>query len=132
MGIVAVGAEIVNPLTWTGKVSHPFPMNADLPVLIYRTVALPAEPIAFGKVDQIPVIEPELISILHIMAIKTPSHGFGVMELDIGMLFFQLSFLSIHLHRGMTVAAGVHSLGHRRRGIFINDCHCGESEKKQQ
>jgi hypothetical protein len=98
MRVMAIGTEIVSPLARASKVSHPFSMNADLPVLIYRTVALPTEPIAFGEVDQIPIVEPELVSIPCIMAIKTPSHGFSVMELNIGMLFFELSFLSIHFH----------------------------------
>jgi hypothetical protein len=49
------------------------------------------------------------------MAIETPSHCFGVMELDIGVFFFQFSLLSIHFHRGMTIAAGIDSLSKRRR-----------------
>jgi hypothetical protein len=66
------------------------------------------------------------------MTVKAPSHRFGVMEFDIGVLFLQLPFLPIDLHRGVTVAAGVHSLGHRRRSIFFNDCQERGSEKKQQ
>jgi hypothetical protein len=54
------------------------------------------------------------------------------MEFDIGMLFLQHPFLPIDLHRGMAVATGVHSLGHRRRSIFLNDCQERGSEKKQQ
>jgi hypothetical protein len=66
------------------------------------------------------------------MAVETPSHRFGVMEFDIGVLFRQVPFLPVDLHRGMAAAAGVHSLGHRRRSIFFNDCRGRESEKKQQ
>jgi hypothetical protein len=66
------------------------------------------------------------------MAIEAPSHRLGVMELDIGVFFFQFSLLSIHLHGGMAIAAREHSLGHRRRSIFFNDCHGRGSEKKQQ
>jgi hypothetical protein len=58
MGIMAVGAEIINPLTWAIKISNPFSMNAGLPVLIYRTMALSTEPIAFREVDQVPIKEP--------------------------------------------------------------------------
>jgi hypothetical protein len=54
------------------------------------------------------------------------------MELDIGMLFLQHPLLPIELHRGMTVAAGVYALGHRRRGIFFNDRPGRRSQKKQQ
>jgi hypothetical protein len=66
------------------------------------------------------------------MAIEAPSHGFGVMELDIGVLFLQLPFLSIHLHGRMTATAGVHSFGHRRRSILFSYCRGREGEKKQQ
>jgi hypothetical protein len=66
------------------------------------------------------------------MAVETPSHRFGVMEFDIGMLFLQLPFLPVHFHRGMAVATRVHSLSHRRRSIFFNDCQGRGGEKKQQ
>jgi hypothetical protein len=66
------------------------------------------------------------------MAVEAPSHCLGVMEFDIGVLLLQHPFLPIDLHRGMTVAAGVHSLGHRRRSIFFNDGQERGSEKKQQ
>jgi hypothetical protein len=107
-------------------------MNAGLPISILRPMAFAAESIAFGKVDQLPVVKAQLISILCIMTVETPSHRFGVVELDIGVLFFQFSLLSIYLHRSMAIAAGVHPLGHRRRSIFFNDCQGRESEKKQQ
>ncbi len=132
VGVVAAGAEIICPLARTGKISHPFPVNTGLPVLILRSMAFAAESIAFSEVDQIAVKEPQLVPILRIMAVETPSHRFGVMELDIGMFFLQLPLLSIDLHGGMAVAARVQSLGHRRRGELIRHCHCRGAEKKQQ
>ncbi len=132
MRVVAAGAEIVNPLTRTSEISHPFSMNASPPVLVLVAMAFAAEPIAFCKVDQVPVIEPQLISILRVMAVEAPSHRFGVMEFDIGVLFLEFPFLTIHLHRGMAVTAGEQALGHRRRSILLSHCRRRGSEKKQQ
>jgi hypothetical protein len=63
-------------------------MDACPPVSKYRTVALTTEPVAFREVNEFPIVKPQLISIFRIMAIETPSHRFGVMELDIGVFFF--------------------------------------------
>ena len=71
---MAVGTEIIRSLARSRKVSRSFSMDACPPVSKYRTVALTAEPVAFRKVDQISVIEPQPISIFRIMAIETPSH----------------------------------------------------------
>jgi hypothetical protein len=95
-------------------------------------MALAAEPIALGEFYQFAVEQSQAISISRIMAVEAPSHRFGVMEFDIGMLFLEYPFLSIELHRGMTVGAGVHSLRHWRRGIFFNDRPGRGSQKKQQ
>lgn len=51
MGVVAIGAEIVNPLALTGKVSDPLSMNTGLPVLILRAMTFAAQPIAFSEFD---------------------------------------------------------------------------------
>ena len=58
MGVVAAGTEIINPLTRTSKISHPFSMDACSPVLVLVPVAFAAESITFGEVDQVSVIEP--------------------------------------------------------------------------
>jgi len=114
VGVVAAGAKVIGPFARIGKVSYPFPVNAYLPVLILVPVTFSAEPVAFRKADQIPIIEPQLISIFRIMAVETPSHRFGVMELDSGVFFFQFSLLPIHLHRGMAVSAWKNSFCHWR------------------
>jgi hypothetical protein len=90
------------------------------------------EPIALGEIYQFAVVQSQLVSILCVMAVEAPSHRFGVMEFDIGVFFFQLPFLSIHLHRGMAAATGEQPLGHRRRSIFFDDCQGRGGEKKQQ
>jgi hypothetical protein len=130
--IVAVSTEVISPLAWAGKVSHPLSMNTCPPVFILRAMTFAAETVALCEVYELPIIESQFIPILCIVAVETPSHRFGVMELDIGVFFFQFSLLSIHFHGRMAVAAGKHSLGHRRRSIFFNDRRGSGSEKKQQ
>jgi hypothetical protein len=90
-------------------------MNARFPGSVNVPMALATESIALRKVDQIPIEEPQLISIPRIMAVETPSHRFGVMEFDLRVFFFQFPLLSIQLHRGMAVATGKHPFCHRRR-----------------
>ena len=114
MWVVAAGAEIIGSFARTGKVSYSFPVNACLPVLVLVSVTFSTEPIAFRKADQIPVIEPQPISIFRIMAVETPPHRFGVMEFDIDVFFCQISLLPIHLHRGMAVCARKYSFCHWR------------------
>jgi hypothetical protein len=55
MGVVAVGAKIINPFPRTGEVSHPFSMNACPPILILIAVAFTAESITLCKFDKYPV-----------------------------------------------------------------------------
>jgi len=132
MGVMAMGTEEEGSFPGARKVSRPFPMNTRSPISVLRPVTFAAEPITLGEFYQLAVVQPQLISVSCVMAVEAPPHRFGVMEFDIGMLFLQHPFLPIKLHRGMTVAAGVHPLGHRRRGIFFNDRQGRGSEKKQQ
>jgi hypothetical protein len=132
VGVVAVGAEIISPLAWPGKISHPLSMKASLPIFIDISMAFATEAIAFCEVDQISVIKPQFVPILRIMAVEAPSHRFGMMKLDIRVLFFQDPLLSIYFHGRMAVAAGEHSFSHRRRHVLFNDWHGRGSEKKQQ
>ena len=87
MGVVAAGAKIVGPLARTCKGSRPFSMDAGLPVLVDIAMTFAAEPIAFGKVDQLPIIKSQLISILCIMTIEAPPHCLRMVEFDLGMFF---------------------------------------------
>jgi hypothetical protein len=107
-------------------------MNTRSPISVLRPVTFTAEPVTLGEFYQLAVIQPQPISISCVMAVEAPPHRFGVMEFDVGMLFLEYPFLPIEFHRGMTAAAGVHALGHRRRGIFFNDCQGRGSQKKQQ
>ncbi len=132
VGIVAIGTEKINSFSRAGKVSHPFPVKTGLPIFIDITVAFATEAIAFSKVDQVSIIEPQLIPILRVVAIETPSHRLSVMKLDIGVFFFQYPLLSIHFHTSMAVAARKQSFGHRRRHVFLNDRQGRGSKKKQQ
>jgi hypothetical protein len=121
--IMAVSAEEIGPLPIPfDKISGPFPVDARLPVSIKITVAFAAELITFGEVNEFPVIEPKFIPIFRIMAVEAPSHGFGMMHFDGGMLVFQLPPLAVHFHGSMAAAAGKHSLGKgrgRNRKLFM-------------
>jgi hypothetical protein len=129
---MAMGAEEVGSFPGARKVSCSFPMNTRSPISVLRPVTFAAEPETLGEFYQLAVIQPQPISISCVMAVEAPPHRFGVMEFDVGMLFLEYPFLPIEFHRGMTVTAWVHSLGHRRRGIFFNDRQEGRSQKKQQ
>jgi hypothetical protein len=123
MGVMTVGTEKVGPLAGAYKVSGPLPMDARLPVPINVAVAFPAEPVAFRKVDKLSIEEPQFISIFSIVTVEAPPHRLCVMELDIGMLFLELSLLRDDFHRGVAVTAGKHPLCHRERGngkLFTN------------
>jgi hypothetical protein len=85
---MAVGAEKVGPLSRAGKVSRSFSVDARFPVFENVAMTFAAEPIAFGKVDEFPVVKPQLISFFRIMAIEAPSHCLCMMQLNLGMFFF--------------------------------------------
>ena len=132
MGVMTVGAEEVSSFPGTRKVSRSFPMNTRSPIFVLRPMTFATEPITVGEFYQLAVVQSQPIPISCVMAVEAPSHRFGVMEFDVGVFFLQFPFLPVDLHRGMAVAARVHSLGHRRRSIFFNDSRGRESEKKQQ
>jgi hypothetical protein len=118
---MAVGTEKVGSLSWAGKIPRSFPVNPCLPVLIDVPMAFATEFVAFCEVDELPVEKPEFVAIPCIVAIKAPSHRLRMMEPDIGMFILQLPLLSVHLQRGMAIAAGENALCHRRRrdGKFL-------------
>ncbi len=132
MRVMTVSTEIISPSAGSHKVSGSFPMNACLPISVLRPMTFTTEPVALREVYQFTVVQPQFISVFSIVAIETPSHRFGMMELDVRMLFFQNPLLSIHFHGSMAVAAREHSFSHRRRRILFDDRHGGRSEKKQQ
>jgi len=82
---MAVGAEKVGPLA-TRKVSRPLPMKPGLPVSENVSMTFAAESVAFGKLDQFPVEEPQFIPVLGIVTIKAPPHALRVVQHDIDML----------------------------------------------
>ena len=89
-------------------------MNSCFPVAIEVPMTFAAQPVTFRKVDPFASKEAELIAIRRVVAVEAP-HEIGVMEFDIGMFFFDLPLGLIHLHGGMTVAAGEVSFCDRRR-----------------
>ena len=129
---MAVSTKIIGSLARPRKVPSPFSMDTCLPVIILRAMTFAAESVALCEIYEVTIIKPQFIAVSCIVAVETPSHGFGMMKLDIRVLFFQDSLRSIHFHGRVAVAAGEHSFGHRRRRIFFDDGHSGRSEKKQQ
>ncbi len=110
-----MGTEIISPLA-SGEVSRPLPMDTRLPIAIDVAVALSAEPIALGEIDQFSVEEAEFVPIVGVVAVEAPPHGLGVVELDVRVFFFEFSPFSIDLHTRMAVAAGKDSFRKGRRG----------------
>jgi hypothetical protein len=104
MGVVAMSTEKIGSLARTRKVSRSFPMNTRSPVSINRPMTFATEPVAFREVYEFPIIKPQLISVFCIVTIEAPSHGLGMMKLDLRVFFFQFPFFSIYLHGGMAVA----------------------------
>jgi hypothetical protein len=122
MGIMAVGAEKVSSLA-APKISRPFPMDTCLPISIDISVTFTAKPVALGEIDEFSVKKPKFVSIFCIVAVEAPSHGFRVMKLDVRVFVFEFPLFPIDLHRGMTVAAGEHSLcqrGRRNRKLLLS------------
>ena len=110
-----MGAEEVGSLP-SGKIPRPLSVDPCSPVPVDVPVAFATEPVAFREVNQLPVVKSQFIPISCIVAIKAPSHRLGMMELNIGMFIFQLPFLPVYLHRGMTAATGKHALCYWGRG----------------
>lgn len=129
---MAVGTEEISSFS-ARKVTRPFSMDACPPVSIEVPMTFAAESVALREVDQFPIEEPKLVPILCIVAVKTPSHGLGVMKLDIGVFVCEFPFFPIYLHGGMTLTARKHPLCNRRRGNrkFLSP-HGRRYEKKRQ
>jgi len=112
---MAVGAEEIGPFA-ANEITCSFPVNACLPVPKEVAMAFAAEPIAFGKINELSVEEPKLVPIFCIVAVETPSHGLGVVEFNLGMFFLQFPLFSVYLHGGMAIAAREQSFCDGRRG----------------
>ena len=115
MGVMAMSTEKVGSLT-AHEVPYSFPMDACLPIPVDVSVTFAAEPVALRKIDEFTVIEPQFVPVLSVVAVQTPSHGLGVMELDGGVFVLEVSLLAVCFHGGMAIAAGKHSFRYRGRG----------------
>jgi hypothetical protein len=134
MGIMAVGTEKVSSLA-SPKISRPFPMDTCLPVSVDIPVTFAAEPVALGEIDEFSVKKPKFVSIFCIVAVEAPSHGLGVMELNVRVFVFEFPLFPIDLHRGMTVTAGEYSLCQRRRRnrkLLLSPHHNGDKVNSKQ
>jgi hypothetical protein len=132
MGVVAAGTEIISSLACAGKVSGSLAVDPYFPALVKVAMAFSAEPVAFLEIDQFAVVQAQFVAVFGVMAIEAPSHRFGVMELDVCMLVFQLSLCSIGLHGGVAAAAGEQPLRHGRGSYFLNHAVCRGNKKTYQ
>jgi hypothetical protein len=115
MGIMAMGTEEVGSFSSVHKVSRSFPVDTRSPISVLRPMAFATEPIALREIYEFPIIKPQLISVFCIVTIEAPSHGLGMMKLDLRVFFFQFPFFPIYLHGGMAVATREYSLCYGRR-----------------
>jgi hypothetical protein len=53
-----MGTEKVGPLSWTGKIPGPFPMNARSPGPVNVPMTFATEPVAFCEVEELPIVKP--------------------------------------------------------------------------
>jgi hypothetical protein len=93
------------------------------------------EPVALREIYELPIVQPQFIPVLTVVAIEAPSHRVRVMELDIRVVIFKFPLFEVHLHRGMTIAAGKHPFCHRRRGnrkLFIGPYRQGGKANPHQ
>jgi len=58
-------------------------MNTRFPIPVQVAVTFTAEAIAFIKMNEFSIVEPQFIPIFCIMAVKTPPHRFGMVKLDL-------------------------------------------------
>jgi len=114
MRIMAIHTEVIRSFP-PGKVSYPFAMNARLPVSIDIAVALAAEPVTRRERDERSIVKSQFIPVICIMAIETPSQVLRMVKLDLRMLFFELSPLSIYFHGGVALTTGKYPLRHGGR-----------------
>ena len=134
MGIMAVGTEKVSSLS-APKISRPCPMDSCLPVSVDIPVTFAAKPVALGEIDKFSVKKPKFVSVFCIVAIEAPSHGLGVMELDVRVFVFEFPLFAIHFHRSMAIAAGEYSLCQRRRRnrkLLLSSRHNGDKVNSKQ
>jgi hypothetical protein len=103
---MAVSAEKIGPLSGSREISRSFPVNACFPVPVKVAVAFTAEAVALSEANELSIVKAELITVFYIVTVEAPPHRFCVMDFDVGMFFFELSFFSVHLHGGMTTATG--------------------------
>lgn len=90
-------------------------MDSSFPVSEDRTVALTAEVIGLFEWNQVSICKPQLVPVISIMAVETPSLCLSMFQFYIFMEF-EFSSLFVDFHVTMTVRTGEYALGERGRG----------------
>ena len=102
---MAMDAEAVHffPIPFSGSLA----MDSCLPVPEYGAVTLPAEIIRFFKRDELAVCQPQFVSVIRVMAVKTPAllSGMGKTLGYFGMLI-QFSPGGVRVHVGVAFGTG--------------------------
>ena len=110
MGVVAVGTEQIGPFA-LGKIPTPLTVDTGFPIIKNVAMAFATEAVALLVTDEFSIVESQLITILGVVAVETPPHGFSMMEHDILMSLLQFSPLGVDLHGGVAITARKHPFG---------------------
>lgn len=81
------------------------PVNADTPVTVLVAVALSAEPVGLGEIDQLAARQMQLVTVRGGVAVETPPMLFIVMQDDLFVCRRERPPLGVHLDLGV-VALG--------------------------
>ena len=101
--VVAMDTEQV--LLVTIPVAGTLAMDAHLPVAELVAVALAAQTIRLGKIDQFAGDQSQLVTIIKVVAVRAPALAFGMMQDNFFMIVGQDPPFRIGLHVGMTLGA---------------------------
>jgi hypothetical protein len=117
---VAVDAEQV--LFVTVPVAGPFAVDANFPVTEFVAMALAAQPVRLGKIDQFAGDQSEFVTVFKIVAVRAPALTFRMMKHNIGVVFGQDPAKGIWFHVAMALGAREDPFGKRwsryRKNIF--------------
>jgi len=106
---VAVCAEQI--LLFAIPVTGALTVDADFPVAQFVAMALTAEPIGFGEGDLLAGHQAQLVPVVEVVTVQTPTLPLGVLEDDVVVHFDQVAPLWVWLHVCMAVGAGKDPLG---------------------
>jgi hypothetical protein len=78
-------------------------------------MALAAQTVALVKLDEFPIVEPQLVPVLCVVTVETPPHGFCMVEFDVVVGLFEFPLFPVDFHGGVALTAGEYPLRERGR-----------------